>query len=275
MPGPRDPAGGAEAPPRHRERLWTDGVEVHFDGVKAIDGVALEVSQGEILGLIGPNGAGKTTLVNVITGFQPPDAGSVGIGDEEITAWSTPRRARAGVARTFQGARLFDRLTVFENVEAGAVASGLSPRAARQRAAALLEFFRLGPLANTEAGALSHGMARRLGVARGLSSNPSFLLLDEPAAGLDETESVELVELLREVHEHYSLGLVVIEHDVPLIMSLCDRVHVLDHGQTLAVGAPDEISADSTVITAYLGAADEGEAGAGEKRESEASDAEG
>jgi branched-chain amino acid transport system ATP-binding protein len=252
--------GGAAGRPLSRE-LSTAGVRVHFEGVKAIDGVDFTVVAGEILGLIGPNGAGKTTLVNVITGMQRPDAGVVRLGDEVITAWSPARRARAGLGRTFQGARLFARLSVYENVEAGAVGTGLGRRAARARTDELLGAFGLQDVAAVEARALPHGTARRLGVARALAGSPHFLLLDEPAAGLDEDESLELVELLKDVHREYSLGLVVIEHDVPLIMSLCERIHVLDHGETLAIGSPDEISRNASVITAYLGDAGGNRAG--------------
>jgi branched-chain amino acid transport system ATP-binding protein len=241
--------------------LSTHGVKVHFEGVKAIDGVDFEVSPGEILGLIGPNGAGKTTLVNVATGLQRPDAGSVRLGDEDITRWSPQRRVRAGLGRTFQGARLFDRLTVFENIEAAAVGAGLRRGAARAKAAELLELFGLGDVAGSEAGSLPHGTARRLGLARALGLGPSFLLLDEPAAGLDEEESAELVPLLREIRRAYGLGLVVIEHDVPLIMACCERIHVLHHGQTLAVGTPEQVSSDPEVVSAYLG--DAGATGAG------------
>jgi branched-chain amino acid transport system ATP-binding protein len=255
---PADPGGergAAEADPA--QALSTEGVKVHFDGVKAIDGVDFTVATGEILGLIGPNGAGKTTLVNVITGMQRPDSGVVRLGEAEITSWSPARRARAGLARTFQGARLFARLTVLENIEAGAVGTGLGRREARVRSDELLEAFALQDVAAVQAAALPHGTARRLGVARALAGVPRFLLLDEPAAGLDEDESLALVDLLKEVHREYSLGLVVIEHDVPLIMSLCERIHVLDHGETLAVGSPEEISRDASVIAAYLGEADQ------------------
>jgi branched-chain amino acid transport system ATP-binding protein len=241
--------------------LSTRGVKVHFEGVKAIDGVDFDVSQGEILGLIGPNGAGKTTLVNVVSGLQRPDAGSVHLGDGDITGWSPQRRVRAGLGRTFQGARLFDRLSVFENVEAAAVGAGLRRGAARAKAAELLGLFELEEVAAGEAGGLPHGTARRLGLARALAVNPSFLLLDEPAAGLDEEESAELVRLLREIRQLYGVGLVVIEHDVPLIMACCERIHVLHHGETLAVGSPKEVSADRAVVSAYLG--DAGQTGAG------------
>jgi branched-chain amino acid transport system ATP-binding protein len=248
-------SGSASTEGRSRACLSTRGVRVHFEGVKAIDGVDLTIATGEVLGLIGPNGAGKTTLVNVITGLQAPDAGTVHLRDEDITGWSPPRRARAGLARTFQGARLFDRLSVFENVEAAAVAGGMRRRAARAKARELLALFGLATATRTQAGSLPHGTARRLGVARALASEPSFLLLDEPAAGLDEEESAEFVGLLRDLPSTYDLGLVVIEHDVPLIMACCERIQVLHHGQTLAVGSPDEISSDREVISAYLGQA--------------------
>jgi branched-chain amino acid transport system ATP-binding protein len=263
--GPSAEEGGAADRPASLRELSTQGVRVHFQGVKAIEGVDFTVVAGEILGLIGPNGAGKTTLVNVITGMQRPDAGVVRLGDEVITSWSAARRARAGLGRTFQGARLFARLSVFENIEVGAVGAGLGRRAARARTDELLEAFGLQHVAAVEARALPHGTARRLGVARALAGSPHFLLLDEPAAGLHEDESLELVELLKDVHREYSLGLVVIEHDVPLIMSLCERIHVLDHGETLAVGSPDEISRNSSVITAYLGEAGGNRAGDAER----------
>ncbi len=235
--------------------LRTDDVRVHFEGVRAIDGVSLSVDRGEILGLIGPNGAGKTTLVNVISGIQPPDAGTVWLGEDDITAWAPPRRARAGLGRTFQGARLFDRLSVEENVEAAAVSAGLRRRAARARTEELLAIFRLEDVAHRDASTLPHGTARRLGVARALAVAPIYVLLDEPAAGLDEEESRELVALLRDIRDRYEVGLVVIEHDVPLIMALCERIHVLHHGETLAVGAPAAIAKDPQVIDAYLGEA--------------------
>ncbi len=196
----------------------------------------------------------------MVTGLQDPDAGSVHLGDDEITGWSAPRRARAGLGRTFQGARLFDRLSVRENVEVVALSGGLRRRAAAAKARELLDLFNLGEVAETEARSLPHGTARRLGVARALALEPSFLLLDEPAAGLDETESAELVRLLEQIRGGYGVGLVVIEHDVPLIMACCDRIHVLHHGQTLAVGTPREIASDRQVVEAYLGEA--GQAGA-------------
>jgi branched-chain amino acid transport system ATP-binding protein len=235
------------------DALIAQDIRVHFVGVRAIDGVDLRVERGEILGLIGPNGAGKTTLLNVVAGAQEPKTGTVHLDGRDVTRWPAARRARAGIARTFQGARLFERLTVFENVEVGAITSGGSKRDARRSAQELMGFFGLEEVAAQQAGALSHGLARRLGVARALSTRPTFMLLDEPAAGLDEEESAELVVLLREVRDRFGVGLAVIEHDVPLIMSLCERIHVLDHGKTLVVDTPEAVARNPVVMDAYLG----------------------
>src|SRR5579862_853295 len=165
------------------------GLEVHFAGVKAVDGVDLELHQGEILGLIGPNGAGKTTLVNALTGFQRLTAGSIYLNDVDVTAWPPARLARAGIARTFQAVRLFEGLTVFENVELGAVGVGFDRGEARRWAWELLERLGLADVADATAAGVPHGMERRLGLARALATRPVFLLLGEPAAGLNEAES--------------------------------------------------------------------------------------
>ena len=228
-------------------------VRVHFQGVKAIDGVDLAVQQGEILGLIGPNGAGKTTLVNVLSGFEHPTTGTVTVDGRDITAWGPAAIARAGLARTFQGTRLFAGLTVFENVEVAAVANGASRRDARAAARRLLADLQLEGSARLAAGALSHGEERKLGIARALAVQPRFLLLDEPAAGLDEQESDALVGALTRIRDAAGLGLLVIEHDMRLIMQVSDRIQVLDHGRTIAIGAPSEIRSDPAVLRAYLG----------------------
>jgi ABC-type branched-subunit amino acid transport system ATPase component len=233
--------------------LEARAVRVHFQGVKAIDGVDLAVRQGEILGLIGPNGAGKTTLVNVLSGFEHPTTGNVAVDGRDITAWGPAAIARAGLARTFQGARLFAGLTVFENVEVAAVANGASRRDARAAARELLADLQLESSARLAAGALSHGEERKLGIARALAMQPRFLLLDEPAAGLDEQESDALVRALTGIRDAAGLGLLVIEHDMRLIMQLSDRIQVLDRGRTIAIGAPSQIRSDPAVLRAYLG----------------------
>jgi branched-chain amino acid transport system ATP-binding protein len=240
-------------------QLEARDVRVHIRGVKALDGVDLELGQGEILGLIGPNGAGKTTLVNVLTGFQRATTGAVLLGGEEITGWTSAEIARAGLVRTFQDVRLFSGLSVFENVEAAA-AGGASRREARALAGELLARLGLDERCDGPAGGLPHGDERRLGIARALAARPAFLLLDEPAAGLDEAESDELVGALAAIRDEFELGLLVIEHDMRLIMQLCERIQVLDHGKTIAIGTPAEVRSDPAVLTAYLGTAANGHA---------------
>jgi branched-chain amino acid transport system ATP-binding protein len=229
------------------------GLAVHFEGVKAVDGVDLRLAPGEILGLIGPNGAGKTTFVNAITGFQRPTAGSVHVDGTDVTGWGASRVARAGLARTFQSVRLFPRLSVLENVEIGAVGNGLGRGAARKLASELLDRFGLADRAHQLGAGLPHGEERRLGIVRALAGTPKYVLLDEPAAGLNESEGDELVTALGGIRDDFECGLLVIEHDMRVIMRLCERLQVLDYGKTIAIGTPEQVRADPAVLTAYLG----------------------
>jgi branched-chain amino acid transport system ATP-binding protein len=226
---------------------------VHFGGLRAIDGVDLRVDRGEIFGLIGPNGAGKTTLVNALTGFQPPTAGRVYVDDTDVTGWRPARLARVGVVRTFQNVRLYARLTVRQNLELGAIGVGERRATARAFADELLERLALGSHAHADAEGLPHGIERRVAIARALAARPAFLLLDEPAAGLNESESADLVATLSAVRADFGCGLLVIEHDMSVIMRLCERIQVLDHGRTISLGTPAEVRADEAVLTAYLG----------------------
>jgi branched-chain amino acid transport system ATP-binding protein len=235
------------------ERLEARDLKVHFGGVKAVDGVDLDLRKGEILGLIGPNGAGKTTLVNALSGFQRLTAGRVLLGGEDVTGWSPHRLARRGLTRTFQSVRLFPGLTVLENVELGGVGVGIRRPAARRSARELLERLGLAGKADSLATGLPHGLERRLGILRALAAKPAFLLLDEPAAGLNERESDELVRALTLIRDDFSCALVVIEHDMRVIMRLCERIQVLDYGKTISIGNPTEVRADRAVLTAYLG----------------------
>ena len=233
--------------------LRATGVSRAFEGIHALRGVDLELHRHEVVGLIGPNGAGKTTLVNVLSGFDFPTAGSVSLGNELITAWSPHRRGRAGLARTFQHSRSFGSLSVRENVEVAALGSGAGSRVARERAVSLLELLGLEAYARRPAAALAHGDERKLGVARALATAPRFVLMDEPAAGLPEAEVPDFAAVVRTVRSDYEAGVLLIDHNMALIMEVCDRIQVLDQGRTLAEGTPEEIRRNLDVTTAYLG----------------------
>jgi len=230
------------------------GVSRSFEGIHALQDVDLELVPDEVVGLIGPNGAGKTTLVNVLTGFDLPSSGRIELGSREITRWPPHRRGRAGLARTFQHGRLFRGLTVRENVEVAALGAGVSPAEARRRGDRLLDLLGLAARADQPAAVLPHGDERRLGVARALALQPRFVLMDEPAAGLHEAEIPAFAAVVRSVRDDFGAGVLLIDHNVALIMEVCDRVHVLDRGRTLAEGTPDEIRRNFDVATAYLGA---------------------
>ena len=236
-------------------RLSAQEVTVRFGGLVAVDKVSIHLDRGEILGLIGPNGAGKTTLVNVLSGFQRPLAGAIVIGKRDWTRAPRHNFPRAGVVRTFQAVRLFRGLTVSENVETGYVAQGLGRAEARRRALEILAGLHLADKAHRRAVGLSYGEERRIGLARALAINPSFLLLDEPAAGLAAAEAEELRRLILDVRDKYGCGVLVIEHNMALVMNLCERIHVLDSGKSIAAGTPAEIRADAVVRRAYLGTA--------------------
>jgi branched-chain amino acid transport system ATP-binding protein len=233
--------------------LCTDGVTVDFQGLRAVELVTLHVAAREILGLIGPNGAGKTTLVNVLTGFQAPSSGGVSLAGVPVTTWPAWRRARAGLARTFQNVLLFPALSVSENVEAGALGVGASRSEARARAREVLGWLDLAHLANQSAGSLPFGAERRIGIGRAIAARPRFLLMDEPAAGLNDAECRDLAVLIRRIRNELDCAVLLIEHRMSLVFELCDRVHVLAQGRTLAVGSPQEIQGDVSVRRAYLG----------------------
>jgi branched-chain amino acid transport system ATP-binding protein len=222
--------------------------------VHALDGVDFELARREVVGLIGPNGAGKTTLVNILTGFDMPSSGRVELEGRDVTRWRPDRRGRNGLARTFQQGHLFRGLTVRENVEVAALGAGAWGGKPRRRADRLLEILGIGARADAPAALLPHGEERKFGVARALATEPRFVLMDEPAAGLHEEEVAEFADVIRTVRDEAEAGVLLIDHNVALIMDVCDRVHVLDRGRTLAVGTPDEIRRNLDVATAYLGA---------------------
>jgi branched-chain amino acid transport system ATP-binding protein len=221
--------------------------------VHALREVTLELRRGDIVGLIGPNGAGKSTLVNVLSGFDRPSSGSVELEGRDITRWRPSRRGRAGLVRTFQHSHAFRSLSVRENVEVAALGAGIRARRARALAQQLLELLRLAAHADTPADALAQGDERRLGVARALATSPRFVLLDEPAAGLPEAEVEVFAEAVRTVRDDREAGVLLIDHNMALIMDICDRIHVLDQGRTLAEGTPTDIRANLDVAAAYLG----------------------
>lgn len=241
--------------PSANDCLRAESVTVDFQGLRAVDGVSLELARREILGLIGPNGAGKTTLVNVLSGFQIPSRGRVWLAGRDVTGLPPWRCARHGLARTFQSVLLFPRLSVAENLESGALAAGCDRRTAQARALEVLDWLGLTSLATRSADTLAFGAERRIGIGRAIVARPSFLLLDEPAAGLNDAECEELAALVRRIRAELGCGVLLIEHRMSLVFALCERIQVLEEGRSIAVGAPQAILKDPAVRRAYLGEA--------------------
>lgn len=254
-PPPETPRSGAAA------SLRLDGIGKQFAGLRALDGISAEIPAGGITGLIGPNGAGKSTLVNAVTGLTAPTTGRIRLGDVDLTGVPPERVAREGIARSFQNIRLFGGLSVEENAAVPALARGLSMVAARATAARELGFVGLGADAARPAAALAYGARRRLEIARALAAAPTFLLLDEPAAGMNPEETADLALRLRDLPRTRGIGIVLIDHDLGFVMGLCSRVIVLNRGQLIAEGTPEEVQRNALVIEAYLGTRASREAG--------------
>jgi branched-chain amino acid transport system ATP-binding protein len=233
--------------------LTVSGVVVNFQGLRAINDVSLRLSRGEVLGLIGPNGAGKTTLVNVLTGFQDPDSGAIRLANEDITRHKPHERSRRGLVRTFQSVLPFGGLTALENVEAGAMATGASRKDARAAAYRVLSSLGLADKAERRVDTLPFGEERRVGIGRAIAMKPRFLLMDEPAAGLNDAECDDLMTVIDGIRAQADCGVLLIEHRMSLVFRLCDRIQVLQQGATIAIGTPDEIRVDPKVRQAYLG----------------------
>ncbi|WP_113889287.1 ABC transporter ATP-binding protein [Roseiarcus fermentans] len=233
--------------------LAAAGISVRFQGLAAISEVDLTVRRGEVLGLIGPNGAGKTTLVNCLTGHQRPSEGRILLGQMDITGWSPQKFRRAGVARTFQSGRLFKDMTVLENVETTAVGLGRSRRAAAREAMDALDWLGVADSAERLAGVLPYTDERRVAIARALVVPPEYLLLDEPAAGMSDSECDELLGFVNEIPGRYGCGVLLIEHNMRVVMNSCSRIVVLDGGRRIAEGTPEAVQKEPGVISAYLG----------------------
>jgi branched-chain amino acid transport system ATP-binding protein len=255
----------------HDALLTITNLSKSFGGIQALSAISMSIARGEIYGLIGPNGAGKTSFFNVLSGIYASDTGDIRFNGKPLNTAAPDAVAAAGIARTFQNIRLFANLSALENVMIGrhvrtragvwdAILRTRSQRseeaAIESRAREILEFTGLTSHTNTRAASLSYGAQRRLEIARALATDPTLLALDEPAAGMNATETVELAALIRSVRAQ-GITVLLIEHDMRLVMSLCDRLLVLDYGKKIAEGVPGEVRANPAVISAYLGAARE------------------
>lgn len=237
--------------------LKAQTITMAFGALVALKDVTLSLDQGEILGLIGPNGAGKTTVVNIISGFQRPTSGSVSADGKDFAGLTPQQRSYNGVVRTFQGARIFSSMTVLENARVGALAQGMSEREAEDLALEVLARMGLEGLAALPASRLTYGQERELDLVRAICTRPRYLLLDEPAAGMNESETASLKQAVRAIRDDFNIGVMLIEHDMSLVMSVCDRIQVLVKGETLTVGKPAEIQHNKSVLSSYLGSAGE------------------
>jgi len=241
---------------------------IDFGGLTAVDSFNITIGPTEISGLIGPNGAGKTTIFNLLTSVYQPTRGSILLKGIDTKGMTTAKVNRMGIARTFQNIRLFTDMTAIDNVKVGmhkdikcSFASSIlrlppyfkAEKAAQQRAMELLDFMGLADVADVKAGSLPYGVQRRLEIVRALATNPSILLLDEPAAGMNPSETAELTDQIRRIRDAFQIAIFLIEHDMNLVMNVCEAIAVVNYGRIIAKGTPDQIKNDPAVIEAYLG----------------------
>ena len=233
--------------------LRLDSISKKFGGVKAVSQVSLELSDGDVLGLIGPNGAGKSTLINLITGLLTPDEGQIYLSNLNITSKKPYERARLGLARTFQNLRIYPNLSVGQNIEVASISSNYSSRTMNFDLDKITNIFDLDDKIDLASEELSYGHLRRLEIVRALALNPLVLLLDEPAAGMNENETKELSNSLKWVQNNIACAIIVIDHDLKFIMGVCDKITVMNMGEVIASGKPNEISNNKRVKEAYIG----------------------
>ena len=252
--------------------LSAKNISITFGALKAVTDFNLEIKENELVGLIGPNGAGKTTVFNIITGVYSPTSGEYYFNGEPVTKTPTYKLVKKGLARTFQNIRLFKYMSVLDNVLVAnnfnmkyGILSGIfrfpnywrEEKEAKEKAMELLKIFDLDQYADTAAGNLPYGKQRKLEIARAMATNPNLLLLDEPAAGMNPTETEELMNTIRLIRDKFNIAILLIEHDMKLVLGICERLVVLDHGTTIAAGDPIEVINTPAVVTSYLGQDDE------------------
>lgn len=271
---------GAIVPERDLNKtpiLETHHLGIDFGGLTAVDDFSLTVGRTEICGLIGPNGAGKTTVFNILTNVYQPTRGTILLDGRPTAGKTTAQVNRMGIARTFQNIRLFSNMSVLDNVKVGlhnSIKEGFfasvthafgfrkAEKIADGRALELLDFFSMADIAGAKAGSLPYGAQRRLEIVRALATNPGIILLDEPAAGMNPSETAELMENIRRIRDTFQISVMLIEHDMNLVMNICEGICVLDHGKIIAKGTPEEIKSNPAVIEAYLGKKKEAEGNA-------------
>ena len=237
----------------NQKSFHANEISKSFGALQVLDNVSVNINPGEIVGLLGPNGAGKSTFINILAGYEKQDGGTVVVDDTPLDGLKPNARARAGIARTFQSGRLFGNLTVAENVALGAIGLGESGKVARERSETILEILGIEKLSPYPAASISHGNARLVGLARAVAAHPKYLIMDEPAAGLNEDEAPRLLHALEIVRKNIGCGMLLVEHNVKLVTQACSRVIVLATGILIFDGNPQDALNNADVKTAYLG----------------------